>query len=183
MKRISTFLILLGLAVSAQAATVAWNILTPDQVKFDTKSVGKNATAYVVFLGTQTISDYSFKEITEMKTVFDTPTALGKVNNVPVEVDSVSGLGNYGLYMTYVSDEKTYYNISSSVYTLTAADVEAFTTEGTAIPASSFSFSNTKNADTATPTTGGGWYASVPEPSTAMLALAGLALLIKRRRA
>ena len=48
---------------------------------------------------------------------------------------------------------------------------------------SQFSFSNTKNADTATPTTGGGWYASVPEPSTAMLALAGLALLIKRRRA
>ena len=40
----------------------------------------------------------------------------------------------------------------------------------------------TKNDSATTVTPGGGW-AAVPEPSTAALALAGLALLLKRRKA
>ena len=85
----------------------------------------------------------------------------------------------FGLVLSYNDGEKTYWNISSSVNafsglvpddpTVSAADWNAFTVNGAKNTTSSLSKTS-------------GWTA-VPEPSTAALALAGLALLLKRRKA
>ena len=85
----------------------------------------------------------------------------------------------FGLVLSYNDGEKTYWNISSSVNAFSGLVAEDPT-----VPASdwtAFSASGSKNTSSSL-STSSGWTA-VPEPSTAMLALAGLALLIKRRRA
>ena len=82
--------------------------------------------------------------------------------------------------LSYKSGDDTYWNVSSSVYELTQANIDALREDGTALPDSSFAFSNSVSSGSGS--VGGGW-AQVPEPSTAALALAGLALLLKRRKA
>ena len=170
----------------ANAASIQWELNTAAKVNFDTKSVGKNATAYVVFLGTDSLSALTYADFIAKTQVGDSyTTSLGQLKKLDVEVDSDTGLGNYGLYMTYVgTDSKTYYNISTSIYSLTAANVQALLSEGTALPSSSFAFTDSKPTTSLATTSAasGGWVA-VPEPSTAALALAGLALLLKRRKA
>ena len=186
MKKLGFIAVLLASCSLVHAASVDWQLNTAAKVTFDTKSVGKNATAFVVFLGTQTLDALTYKDIMEGTQVGDSyTTSLGQVTGKNVTVDSETGLGNYAFYMTFVgTDEKTYVNVSTSLYTLTAADVNALLNEGTALPASSFSFSDSKptSSVSSTSASSGGWVA-VPEPSTAALALAGLALLLKRRKA
>lgn len=185
MKRllILTTVLVAGLA---NAASISWQLNTAAKVNFDTKSVGKNATAYVVFLGSDTLSGLSYADVIAKTQVGDPyTTSLGQVTKKNVAVDSVDGLGNYAFYMTYVgADQKTYYNVSTDVYSLTAANVAALLNEGTMLPASSFAFTDSKpGATLATASASSGGWVPVPEPSSAALALAGLALLIKRRRA
>ena len=186
MKKFGFLAVLLASCSLVHAAAVDWQLNTAAKVTFDGSSVGKKATAYVVFLGSQTLSDLTYKQVMDSATVGDAyTTSLGQVTGKNVTVDSVTGLGNYAFYMTYVgSDEKTYVNVSTAMYTLKAADVEALFDEGTALPASSFTFSDSKSSSTPSTASAssGGWVA-VPEPSTAALALAGLALLLKRRKA
>ena len=172
-------------SMSANAASIIWELNTAAKVTFDGSSVGKNATAYVVFLGSSTLSSLSYKDVIDGTQVGGAyATSLGQLKAKEVTVDSASGVGNYALYMTFVSGEKTYYNVSTSLYQLKSADVTALLDEGTALPASSFAFSDSKPAGSlsSTSASSGGWVA-VPEPSTAALALAGLALLLKRRKA
>ena len=170
----------------ANAASVSWGVQTAARVNYDGSSVGKKATAYVVFLGSDSLSGLSYEDVIA-KTQVGGPytTSVGQVKNQNVTVDSVDGLGNYALYMTYVgADEKTYYNVSTSVYTLTAANVDALLNEGTALPMSSFAFTDSKPGTTlATASASSGGWVAVPEPASAALALAGLAMLIKRRKA
>ena len=84
----------------------------------------------------------------------------------------------FGMLLAYEKDGKTYLNLSSETYTLSGISSETST-----IDAAQFAFSYSGPTESSTVKSGGGWTAAVPEPSTAMLALAGLALLIKRRRA
>ena len=175
------------MAGMASAASVKWELNTA-KATFGGSSVAKKGTAYVVFLGSDTLSSLSYADIIAKTQVGESngyATSLGKVSAKNISVDSESGLGNYAVYMTYVgSDEKTYYNVSTDIYSLTAANVEAFFNEGTAIPASSFSFVDSKPGTTmATASASGGGWVAVPEPASAALALAGLAMLIKRRKA
>ena len=184
MKKLFTLATVL-MAGLANAATIQWNVNTPNRVDFGGSSVGKNGTAYVVFLGTGDLSSLTYADLIAKPTVGEPlTTSVGKVNKKPVSVDSETGVGNYALYMTYVSGEKTYYNVSTSLYQLKTADVAKLLSDGTALPASSFAFSDSKptTSMSTTSASSGGWVA-VPEPSTAALALAGLALLLKRRKA
>lgn len=181
MKTKFAIILLTMCSVAVHAASITWNA-SSSITKFDGSSVGKNATGYIVYLGTTDISTLTYSDILAMATVKDQATNVGKWNNVGVTVDSTK-TGNYAMYMAFTSGEKTYYNISSSVYNLTTANIEAFLNEGTALPTQTYSFTDAK--PTSTPSTakaGAGWVA-VPEPSTAALALAGLALLLKRRKA
>jgi len=85
--------------------------------------------------------------------------------------------------LSYVSEGKTYYNYSANIYTVSGIDPDVG--DASTLGDATFTFDmNTKTTLSGgqSATAGGGWTV-VPEPSTAMLALAGLALLIKRRRA
>ena len=100
------------------------------------------------------------------------------------------------MYMTYTSDNKTYYNVASGVHSVSASQISGAINDGIALDNANFTLASTVNDATATPTVGGGWYqkpetqpvnpddpSGVPEPATGALALAGVALLFKRRRA
>ena len=54
MKKILTLAVVLA-AGMASAASIKWSLNTADTVKFDGTSVKGNGTAYVVFLGTDTL--------------------------------------------------------------------------------------------------------------------------------
>ena len=177
------FLILAAamLTVSANAATIQWAWKSSAAVKFDTTSLGSKGTAYLVYLGSDTATDYSFAQLVEKAsaTTITTSTSLGKINAKP-QMESSTAAGNYATVMSFVSEEKTYWNVSSTTYTVTEDGIEDLLENGTALPDSSFAFSSSVSSGSGT--VGGGW-AQVPEPSTAALALAGLALLLKRRKA
>ena len=101
-------------------------------------------------------------------------TALGWTN------DSYKSNGDtFGLVLSYNDGEKTYWNISSVVNSFSGLVAD----DPTVAPAdwNAFTASGSKNS-TSSLSTSSGWTA-VPEPSTAALALAGLALLLKRRKA
>ena len=192
-----TFLILaLGLALNANAVTFQWN--SAAQVSFGESLVSAltpaTYTAQLVYLGSGgawsgvTISDAGI-DIGSTATKIDDPisSVSGKAGMFASQNSKFSGTtqkgvagGVYSVLLTYVDkDNTTWYQISSSTYTVpTTAD------ELTTGLTSTFAFSSTKNqvSSGSSVSAGSGWVA-VPEPSTAMLALAGLALLIKRRRA
>ena len=95
---------------------------------------------------------------------------------------SIKPLAVYGAALQrsfdYAAEGKTYYNLSTTTYTLSS--IADNTSTETMSTASSFTW--TTGEDSSSLKAGGGWTA-VPEPSTAALALAGLALLLKRRKA
>ena len=189
MKKVTIFVLAIALVAISQAASITWNATTTT-TKFNGTSVGKNAVGYIVYLGSNTIgsSGYAFSDIIQMSAVKENATSLGKWNKLGVTVDDTA-TGNYAMFMSFVSDGTTYYNLSSTAYNLTAASIEAFQAEGTAIPEASFSFTDVvndpKTSDISKGSAGGGWFAAapVPEPATGALALAGIALLLKRRKA
>ncbi len=83
------------------------------------------------------------------------------------------------MFLVYNDGTDTWYNFSSTVATITTDATGAFEAKSFAFD---YSTKTTIESDGQTPS---GWTKIniVPEPSTAILALAGLALLIKRRRA
>ena len=185
--------ILLGVTINASAVTFQWG--SNGQVSFGDSLVSAltpaTYTATVLYLGTD--AAWTDVTITESGLSYDeqsvgTGTSItGKAGAFASRNSTVSGTskagvagGSYGLLLSYVdSDNKPWYNSSSTIYTI-PADAD----ESTTGLSSSFDFKSTKTqvASGGSVSAGSGWVA-VPEPSTAMLALAGLALLIKRRRA
>ena len=183
-KSIAFFLLMMG-AVCCHAATVDWKWTSSAGVKFDTKALGGDGTAYLLFIGDKGVNDYSFADYVEMASdsssdqyVTSTQTKMSKINVSPCTTPDTPG--NFVSVLSYKSGDDTYWNVSSSVYELTQANIDALREDGTALPDSSFAFSNSVSSGSGS--VGGGW-AQVPEPSTAALALAGLALLLKRRKA
>ena len=93
--------------------------------------------------------------------------------------------------MTYTKDGTTYYNISSDIYTVPAGTADNATGVETTF---GFSFADGGEVSKlSSAVIGDGWFSigqqqdpitpEVPEPATGALALAGVALLFKRRRA
>jgi hypothetical protein len=180
-------------AVSAQAVSFNWT--SKSQVTFDgtiLKTEGNTAKAYLVYLGTD--NEWSFgndisgvlANITDTSvSTADTRTSGSNAAKGKIMPTDYAKNGNqeysYGVVLTYKdSSNKTWYNISSDVYTIGANVADNATGQS-----HEFEFSFEKNGTVAklsSSNVGGGWVA-VPEPSTAALALAGLALLLKRRKA
>ncbi len=178
-------------AFSAQAASFTWGTDTT-AVSFDGTVLAGNATAYLVYLGssTDTTKLWTLKadEIVGATPVTSQVTSTakrtaGRVSNSYASADIQNG-NVYGAYVKYVDGDKTWFNFSATTYTVSGISLgtEALTADTFVF---NFSTKSEINPAAQTPVAGGGWYraVAVPEPSTAMLALAGLALLIKRRRA
>ena len=188
MKKTSLTIILSMLASVASALSFDWS--TADLVEYGGETL-KNAavSGYVIYLESGSYAtSYAINKDT---------TAESLANSMGTVVGTTSGTtrkglltdtatftyGTYknddvfGLLLAYTVDSKTYFNIASSTYTLSNIADETSTPPDAEF-AVSFSGPSSKSSVSA----GGGWTA-VPEPSTAALALAGLALLLKRRKA
>ena len=182
------FIVVATIASMANAASVDW---TTGALSFGETSLKKSTdvAGYLVYLSsgslasTYTIDD-SFSAAS-VGTASDTDGAnKGALLTGSLSVTTL-GYGNgdvFAFVASYKADGKTYWNISETLNTLSGVDPN----DPTVSPAdfTAYSMSSTVAGETGKATAGGGWTAAaVPEPSTAVLALAGLALLLKRRKA
>ena len=194
MKKLIATIALCGLfAVNASALSFTW---ASAALKFDSTTLKSDATVtgYLIYLGSEESLSSSYALAAD-STVSSIVSSIGTQAGDPKNKTSVAGkisssfTFDYGSYnngdtfamlavYTGAADGKTYYNLSGDVYTLSGITAENSSPDG-----ASFTFSSSVAGESSSLSKGGGWTVSVPEPSTAMLALAGLALLIKRRRA
>ena len=190
-KKLLAFALVAGLAMSAQALSFQW---TASGVAFNGATLKKSSdvVGYLVYLGSGAEYDSSYS-VNESTTASSLGASIGTVVNNSTAATSNAGklssaftfdYGAYdngdvfGLLLTYSSEGKTYFNLSSSTYTL-----DGISSDNSQIDQATFSFSYGGPTESSSVKSGGGWVQAVPEPSTAALALAGLALLIRRRKA
>ena len=192
MKKALTILLLCGLVSSASAVAISWS-LTGVAFGGNTLKSDQNFTASLVYIGNgaSLASSYDPATIsTELETVATATgtTAKGAQTGsyaipAPESGDYTSLNGNvYALLLSYADSAsgKTYYNLGSETFTISGVADATSSLNVYKPAASSFSYGSSSDSGSVSP--GGGWVA-VPEPSTAALALAGLALLLKRRKA
>ena len=187
------------LANVASAVSLSWASATA--IKFNGANLksDNNLSGYLIYLGTSSFSEsYTLTKDSTVSSVISsigTDTESFKKGSNGMSKISGSFTFNYSdgytndkdkfaLLLVYTKDSETYYNLTSGTYTLTGGNDEdvANLVAATDPSNASFAFSYSAADKKGKLTSGGGW-TQVPEPSTAMLALAGLALLLKRRKA
>ena len=201
MKKAFTAIAVLALTIGAASAlSFEWgtsSAITFNGTKLTTAALAAPATVELIYLGKD--KAWSFDESglvtdeavsTGSVTTSGAPTAKGKASGKITKSvgdtfadNSTFGGGNvFGVLITYTdTNGDVWYNLSSNTYTL-ADGVSDITT----ITKQTFNFAWENDSTGAeAPTAGGGWWTApaVPEPVSAGLALAGIALLLKRRRA
>lgn len=194
MKKLLTLGIALA-AISSQALSFTWSANARVQFGANNFITDGSAVGYLVYLGDSsalTITGISVSEATAATQASSSTGLANKRGTISATYDALAGseIGNggtygagstFGMFIKYTSDGVDWYNFSSTTYTIPAGS-----TDITTGLAQTFAFdfdSKTEISSSQNASAGGGWYAAVPEPSTAALALAGLALLIRRRKA
>ena len=189
MKKLLTFLALTAMIASSQAAQINWGLT--GQIKYNDTVVGnEGSTLTLVYLsgGADKWADVSL-DIAQGKTSENGSVVMTKKTNTGSMAPATAGYwtfdwgsptdisnkavakGSVFAYIaTTVQDGKTYY-WASDTYTVTDSGANW---DGTTLKYTM--------SQTAASGPNNNWTA-VPEPSTAALALAGLALLLKRRKA
>ena len=201
MKKAFTAIAALALTIGAASAlSFEWGTstqITFDGTKLTSAALAANATVDLIYLGTD--NAWSFDEsgivtdevastgsITTTGLVAKRGYGSGKMDKF-VDTSFADGSkfnnGNvFGVLITYTdANGDVWYNLSSNTFTLTGVADDT-----TSIDKQTFNFAWTNDESGAeAPTAGGGWWTApaVPEPVSAGLALAGIALLLKRRRA
>jgi hypothetical protein len=207
MKKTILSAVLASLAMSSYGLGFSWQ--SSAAVSFGESLVSgltpNTYTAYLVYLGSDaawgntTITSSGIQLDTGDLATGDTSTSIAGKTGLQAKknstfVEEFSGLigsttsggwtvkagDTLGVFLKYTdADGKDWFNVSADTFTIDSAATDITTgLSGT------FAFSSSKTSITegGKATAGGGWVA-VPEPSTAALALAGLALLLKRRKA
>ena len=179
MKKILAITVVLATTFAANAATLTWNLMNIKEVG----STTANATGYTAYLFiSQQSSDFGAKTAS-IETITSLIKSKGDLSEYIASTKTVnngtaSGATGYnGTAFTagdsltgfaVVFDASDYSNAKN--YFVTAEKSASWTSATGQKP---LAFGNMANAT----------WTAVPEPSTAVLALAGLALLLKRRKA
>ena len=156
----------------------------------DTANVA-NAAVYLVYLGENATIDITADGTSDEVVQTGTVTTAGLVGRgggtyakdlgTAFEDGSLmtAGSSTFSAYITYTVDGVTYYNFSTSTYTVPAGVEDNTPISGI----QNFTFNwDMDETGGDTPTAGGGWWTTpIPEPMTVLCGLAGLALLLKRR--
>ena len=173
--------------IATQAAALNWNATG---VSFEGTKLKSNTgvTGYLIYLSTAEFeTSYALTETVSAVVASigtgvasqNKTTALSKLNNDYIfELGETHSNGDaFAMLLTYVVDGKTYYNLSNEIYTMSGAVIDPPTDPADA----NFTFNYGTNTEKGALSSGKGWTA-VPEPASAMLALAGVAMLIRRRK-
>ena len=189
-------MLVLALVASASfAASINWGTTT--KTAFGGSTVG-GISATLVYIGSSDLSSGATFTITEDDNLTSLANKIGTATG-STATSTASGMakgklsgtytfdsglndGDYvAVLLSYVSEGTTYFNLTSTTAVSYDAVVGTWNDAST-VASYSFCGGSADKSKTGSISVGGGWTA-VPEPSTAALALAGLALLIKRRRA
>ena len=186
MKKIIGLALIMG-CVAAQAASINWG--STASLYYGTTSVGSKVTGYLVYLGgagstwsavdpvgiangtvTAPVANTKVSSLSKVAGAVDSGTAPYFVANPPVDGTSV-----YGVMFVYTSGTDKWYNLGN-LYTFDTTDNATYYNQAL----DTFTWKDSTIASNAS-TSAQGW-TPVPEPATAALALAGLAMLIRRRK-
>ena len=180
-------------ASNAAALSFAWSAKT---IAFDgtTLKNSEAVTGYLIYLGNNGSLGSTF-DISSATTGADVANVIGSKVDEKNKTSAVGKLANsynfnygeapgkngdvFAMLLTYTNEGTTYFNLST-----TTTKLSGLVDDTSGIDAVDFTegFKFTTAEPSSSLKAGGGWTA-VPEPSTAALALAGLALLLKRRKA
>ena len=190
-KSILAVALLTGFAISSQGSAILWSIdntgikdFTVDGNAITDSTANLAGANLYFFLGETTVSDVESAftgttfDQTKLSTFLESTTSNGGGGKVkgttPVVNDAISSSTSnpFFLVITTVKDDAAYYKL------VTGSAVGYETTGDPLPPTTTMQFTRTSVQGTS-------WTAAPtgPEPSTAALALAGLALLLKRRKA
>jgi len=194
MKKTLTFIAIAAFVVCSNATTIIWGTGTgAARATFDGAYVGGTAVmGYLVLLDSDLTSaeranwfdNFVAADIVDSASAGTTGVAKGRIDET--YITDWSNLGStgawFGMYMTYTDADGTIWtNVATAMNISSIDNADAINNYFT------FNYATPKDGDdykTGTSlSVGGGWSGvAVPEPATAGLAIAGLALLFKRRR-
>ncbi len=186
MKKLLTIAAIALVAGAASAVTMQWSTAKAVQFNGSNLKSDNNVTGYLIAtesLGGPYTLDASFAA-SSVGTVVDTlegTSAMSKISQRwSIDTDTYGNGDTFAVLLKYVKDGDTYWNLTSALVEMSGMAVDPPT--NAANTGSNFSYGTGAEGKL---TAGGGWskVKPIPEPATGALALAGVALLFRRRKA
>jgi len=180
MKKIFTSLLAIGMCAVASASTVLWTV---DAKAFGT-SDGTSERAANYFVTVFLYSDYSAVTTALSSLGSSAESSISTINSLAQATGTTAKTGKATGSFTSSEPSITTVEIFSIAWDATSIAEATHYNLSSAVSSDAYSApDNPTNTGTFTSSSYSGGWKAVPEPSTAALALAGLALLLKRRKA